>query len=152
MAKPAGSGAARFQCWKLGDLSETQVLASAVSAARQAKVIVLSLQAAVQLPLAFFVWLEGWLPHRTRARGTFVALIGVTERASVDSDRTQRCLRSVARLGGLDFYLEERLVPREPNGRSAQPMQSPAGASITPPRNIPAAERFPRLRRWGLDE
>jgi hypothetical protein len=99
----------------MGDLSDPEVLASAVSAARQAHIIVVSMNAGAQLTLAFFVWLEGWLPHRTKAGGSFVALLGVPQRPGVHSDHLQQCLRSIARLGGLDFNLEERVVPGEPN-------------------------------------
>ena len=121
-ATPTGSGATLSKCWKMGDLSDPKVLACAVSAARQANVIVVSMQAGAQLSLAFFMWLEGWLPHRTRAGGSFVALLGVAQSPGVHSD-LQQCLRSIARLGGLDFYLEEHVVPSEPNpvGSRASP-------------------------------
>jgi hypothetical protein len=114
-AGPTGEGAECRQCWKVGDLSKPEVLASAVAAARKADVVVVSMQAAEQLPLAFFVWLEGCLAHRMRTGGRLVAVMGVSEKSGVHADHTPRCLGTLARQSGLDFHLEERQVPEEGN-------------------------------------
>ena len=80
-----------------------------------------------------------------------MALLDVAERPEVHSDHLQQCLRSVARMGGLDFYLEERVVPGGPNRLFPQSMQCPAGASKLPPHIKPAAQRLPCLRRRGFN-
>jgi hypothetical protein len=114
VTKIVGQDCVRITWWNISDLSEPGVLAGAVSTAMRADVIVVAIHAAKELPLPFYVWVEAWLPHRLQAMGSLLALIDMPDQADSQSDRARDYLRSIARLGRLDFLVEERKLPPEP--------------------------------------
>src|SRR6266571_3642093 len=69
VSKFAGAGKVRATWWKIGELNQPGVLAGAVSMAMRAKLIVVATRGAEGLPLPFYVWVNGWLPHRFSAAG-----------------------------------------------------------------------------------
>ncbi|HWX22712.1 MAG TPA: hypothetical protein VN578_22645 [Candidatus Binatia bacterium] len=120
--------AVRTTWWKMRDLSQPAVLAGAVSTAMRADIIFTAIHAAEGFPLAFYVWVDSWLPHRPQGTGALVALIGLPERMLPQMDRGRDYLRAVARKGRLDFLIEERrLLP-------VAPVPSPNSSKSKPPR------------------
>jgi len=112
VTKLAGPESLRATWWNMNDLSEPAVLAGAVSMAMRADAIVVALDAAQELPYPFYVWAESWLPHHLREAGALMALIGSSLPAPAQMARLQHYLRAMARVGRLEFMMEERkLVP-----------------------------------------
>ena len=108
VANLVGAEAVRTTWWKLGELTEPAVLAGAVSTALRADVLVVAIHAAEALPLAFYVWVQSWLPHRSSRLAALVGLIALPRRPNLGWDHAQDYLRAVARESQLDFLLEER--------------------------------------------
>jgi hypothetical protein len=110
VAKLAGTESARATWWKIDDLSEPGVLAGAVSTAMRADVIVIAVRMGEGLPLPFYVWVNGWLPHRSLQTGALVALLENSGQRSQKSGRVREYLAMVAQQGRLDFLPEERVL------------------------------------------
>ena len=124
VVKPGAREGVRATWWKVSDLAEPGVLAGAVSTAMRAEVVVVAIDAANGLPLPFHVWVDHWLPHRRKPTGCLFALVGRSAPANGHSARVREYLREVARMGQLEFVLEERRL---------------AGQSTTSPRVRPSA-------------
>lgn len=92
----------------MGDLSAPGVLAGAVSTALRADVVVVATHAAEGLPMAFYVWVDAWLPHRPQNAGALVALLGKRRNSAPSSGRVRDYLNAVAREGRLDFVIQEQ--------------------------------------------
>lgn len=108
VARVAGLGSLRATWWRIGDLTAPGVLAGAVSTAMHADVIVVATRATEGLPMAFYVWVDAWLPHRPKVAGALVALLGKPGEAASQSGRLREYIGAVARQGRLDFVIEER--------------------------------------------
>jgi hypothetical protein len=106
-----GAAALHVCWWKLEDLSQSAVLAEAVSTALRADVLMVAIRASEGFPLPFYVWVNSWLPHRPASKAALVALISFPDSPSLALDRGREYLRAVARQGRLDFVLEERRLP-----------------------------------------
>jgi len=108
-----GQDGFRATWWKMSDLTEPGVLAGAVSMAIRADVLVVALHASQDLPLAFYVWAEAWMPHRLAAAGSLLALIDLPDQPSSQSDRAREYLHAIAQQARLDFLVEERKLPSD---------------------------------------
>jgi hypothetical protein len=111
VAKLAGKKLIQATWWKIDDLVEPGVLAGAVSTAMRADIIVVAIDAAEGLPFPFNVWVDTWLPNRMQPAGCLIALVGGAEQANGHLNRARDYLRTVARVGGFEFLLEERRLP-----------------------------------------
>jgi hypothetical protein len=148
-----GSEGVQFKAWKISELSASEAFADAVLATACADMIIVSIQAAEQLPLELYAWMDAWLPHRLQLTGALVALVGQTEQSGSQADRTRQYLQAVARKGGLDFLIEER------NLAAASPAVSlDFVVPGTPPTNeVPYADFYQApstsgLSHWGINE
>ena len=108
VAKVVGHDGVQTSWWQISDLCEPGVLAGAVSTTLRADVIVVSIRAADGLPLPFYVWVNGWLPHRTPSTAALIALLPTPEKPDSRSGRVGQYLRAVATQGRMDFLCEER--------------------------------------------
>jgi len=116
ISKVAGEQEVRPTWWNLNNLGDPGVLAAAVSTAMRADIIVLAAQAGDGMPLAFYAWINAWLPNRFRSGGILAALLGKTERSGARPARVGDYLREVARQGRMRFLLETRKLDVEANG------------------------------------
>jgi hypothetical protein len=136
VTKVAGPESLRATWWNMTDLSHPGVLAGAVWTAMRADAIVVALDAAQELPYPFYVWVESWLPHRVAATGALMALVGTSVPAPAQAARTREFLRTVARVGRMEFMLDERkLVPVPldfPAEEVCEPMGQRNGKSYSP--------------------
>ena len=148
-----GPQAARSTAWKISDLSEPEVLKQAVLHTANADVIVVSLQAAEELPRDLHVWIDAWLPHRLQVTGVLVALLGLPDPPDPQSDWAREYLRAVARKAGLDFLVEERTHTAAT--LSASP-ELPMTDVSAPPKvlYLPFEQdgSTPEVRHWGINE
>jgi hypothetical protein len=106
----AGEESVECAWYSTKSLRDTGFLGDAVSAALVADVIVVSVYAADELPLALYVWVEAWLPRRLSRAGALAALIGV-EPPESQSIRTIKYLQAVARRARLEFVEQEHQRP-----------------------------------------
>lgn len=110
VAKLAARQGVQPTWWRLDNLGEPGVLAAAVSTAMRADVIVLAARAGEGMPLAFYTWINAWLPNRLRGGGILAGLLGKPERSSRRPGRVGEYLREVARQGRMSFVIETRKV------------------------------------------
>jgi hypothetical protein len=109
--------------WNLQLLSEPAVLAGAVSTAMHSDIIIIAIRTNAELPLAFYYWVDAWLPHRYQEPGALLALLGQSEEPQSKPERIREYLRTLSHRGGLDFMFDERSLPvaptlsREPDNR-----------------------------------
>ena len=137
--------------WEIRRLAVPAILSEAVQAAAEADVVVVSLQAADELPLELCAWMEAWLPRRQLDEGALVALIDIHEGSGAHASRTRDYLRAVARAGHLDFLPHEQRLPLAANDSLAE--HAPKQANFT-------AEALHDIlddgdggyRHWGLNE
>jgi hypothetical protein len=108
VTKLAGPESVRATWWKVSNLRLPGVLAGAVSTAMRADVIVVSIRAVEGLPLPFYVWVKGWLPHRLTPTGALVLLLPAPQEPGSRSSRVAEFLRETARQGRLDFLVREQ--------------------------------------------
>jgi hypothetical protein len=111
VAQLTGAESLRKSWWRMGDLTESGVLAGAVSVALRSDVLVVAMDAAQGLPFPFYAWVESWLPHRFQSAGALLVLMGNAEAAGTRASNIREYLRAVAHLGRMDFILEERKLP-----------------------------------------
>ena len=119
MLKWAGEQRVRATWWKIDELSMPGVLAGAVSTALRADALVLATDASEGMPLPFYVWVKAWLPHRLRAGGTLVALLGKPAQPGPWSGRLTKFLRSVAKQARMEFLKDEHPLPAAPATRES---------------------------------
>jgi hypothetical protein len=110
----AGADCVRTTWWKLSELGQPAVLAGAVSKAMQADVILVAARATEGFPLPFSVWVNSWLPHRSRRKGTLVALIAKPNRRRCPGNRAAAYLRAAAQRAGMGFQITERNLVSQP--------------------------------------
>jgi hypothetical protein len=103
----AGEERVQNMWYNANSLSDTGILLHAVHATLVADVIVVSIYAVDELPLALYVWFDAWRQHRLSRAGALVALVGVAESLDSQSVRTLKYLQTVARKAKLEF------IPRE---------------------------------------
>lgn len=116
VSKLAAKQGVRPTWWSLQNLGEPGVLAAAVSTAMRADVIVVAARAGEGMPLAFYAWINSWLPNRFHSGGVLAALLGKAERSSARPARVGEYLREVARQGRMSFLLESRKLRVDLNG------------------------------------
>jgi hypothetical protein len=116
VVKLAGKQGVRPTWWNLDNFGDPGVLAAAVSTAMRSDVIVVAARAGEGMPLAFYTWINAWLPNRFQGGGVLAALLGKTERSSARPGRVAEYLREVARQGRMNFLLETRKLQSEVNG------------------------------------
>ena len=121
-----GNGGISRKAWSVGRLGEPVAFDTAVEAAAEADVLVISVRAAGDLPLILRVWIDAWMPRRAGRDGALVALIGLPSRPDAQSRRAHQYFEAVARQGGLDFLPRERKLPEEPLALSVLPLVTPA--------------------------
>lgn len=110
----AGKRKIRSTWWKIEDFRHPGVLAGAVSTTMRAELIVVALRASEGLPLPFYFWVNAWLPHHLTGSGVLVALVGPAEPGRPEAGRLREYLRSVARQGRFEFFLQERRFETRP--------------------------------------
>jgi hypothetical protein len=115
VAKLTGKQGAKPTWWNLENLGAPGVLAAAVSTAMRADVIVVTARAGEGMPLAFYTWINAWLPNRFQSGGVLAAILGKTERSSARPGRVGEYLREVARQGRMNFLIETRKLRNEGN-------------------------------------
>jgi hypothetical protein len=142
IAKLAGKQGVRPTWWNLANLEEPGVLAAAVSTAMRADVIVLAARAGDGMPLAFYTWINAWLPNRFHGGGVLTAFLGKTERSGARPARVGEYLREVARQGRMNYLLETRKLPAEPNGSNGHAHSNPANVSAACGNRTLASLRF----------
>ena len=141
VAKLAGKQDVRPTWWNLDNLGDPSVLAAAVSTTMRADVIVLAARAGQGMPLAFYAWINAWLPNRFYNGGVLAALLGKTARSSARPERVGEYLREVARQGRMNFLLETRRLQPEANGANGRAQAIPANGSACANRTL-ASIRF----------
>lgn len=140
VAKLAGKQGVRPTWWNLNDLGDPGVLAGAVSTAMRADAIVVAARAGEGMPLAFYTWINAWLPNRFHS-GVLAALLGKTEHSSARRARVGEYLREVARQGRMHFLLETRELRIEANGSNGHAHASSVNGSASANRTL-ASIRF----------
>jgi hypothetical protein len=116
VAKLAGEQGIRPTWWNLDNLGAPGVLAAAVSTAMRADVIIVAARAGEGMPLAFYTWINAWLPNRFQSGGVLAALLGKAECSDARPGRVGEYLREVARQGRMSFLFETRKLQMEANG------------------------------------
>jgi hypothetical protein len=120
VAQSVGGDNIQVSSWRIGDLVQPGSIADAVWSAAQADVIMIAVRSPGELPVELCVWIDAWLPRRTRSAGALVALIGLPPAASTArASHIQEYLCAVARRGRLDFMPREREVPAMSTGHAA---------------------------------
>ena len=120
--------------WRISDLARLEVLALAARSAAQADVIVVSVLAQETLPLELPLWIAAWLRQRPRGAGALLLLVGASTEASAWASRTLAFFQVIARQGGLEYAVQQRLLPsasgetchRNQHGREATTPQGKA--------------------------
>jgi hypothetical protein len=141
VTKVAADQGVRPTWWNLNNLCDPGVLAAAVSTAMRAEVIILAARAGEGMPLAFYAWINAWLPNRFYRGGVLAALLCTTERSGARPIRVGEYLREVARQGRMSFLLETRRLKVEANGSNGYAHLNPGNGSSYANRNL-AAIRF----------
>jgi len=141
VTKLAGEQGVRPTWWNLENLGNPGVLAAAVSTAMRADVIVLAARAAEGMPLAFYAWINAWLPNRFHRGGVLAALLGETKRSGARQQRVGEYLREVARQGRMSFLVETRKLDLETNGSNGHAHLACGNGSSYAIRNL-ASIRF----------
>ena len=141
VSKLAGEPSVRPTWWNLDNLADPGVLAAAVSTAMRADVIVLAARAGEGMPLAFYAWINAWLPNRFHSGGVLAALLGETKRSGARRVRVGEYLREVARQGRMSFLLETRKLEVEANGSNGHAHLNAGNGSSCANRNL-ASIRF----------
>ena len=125
VAQKFGADSVQHSWHDVGSLNDPAKLIEAVRTTLAADVIVVSVHAAEELPMALYVWITVWLPRRRARNGTLAALIGMAGASGSHAVRTQKYLQAVARRGQLEFTPHERnfspadvsaLAPSGPGG------------------------------------
>ncbi len=93
--------------WKVSDLTYPHVFPEAVQHAVEADVILICVQAAQDLPLDLYSWIDAWLPRRAGREGALVALVGTSTLPGSFSADARQYLQAVASRAGLDFFFQE---------------------------------------------
>jgi hypothetical protein len=136
VAKLAGEQGVRPTWWNLNNLGEPGVLAAVVSTAMRADVIVLAARAEEGMPLAFYTWINAWLPNRYFSGGVLLALLGKTQHSGARRTRVAEYLREVARQGRMNFVLETRTFEFGANGSNGHAHLSAGNGSSYRQRNL----------------
>jgi len=141
VTKVAAEHGVRPTWWNLDNLGNPGVLAAAVSTAMRADVIVLAARAGDGMPLAFYAWINAWLPNRFHSGGVLAALLGETKHSGARRARVGDYLREVARQGRMSFLLEIRKLEVEANGANGHAHLNFGNGSSYATRNL-ASIRF----------
>ncbi len=141
VTKLAGEQGVRPTWWNLNNLGDPGVLAAAVSTAMRADVIVLAARAAEGMPLAFYAWVNAWLPNRFYGGGVLAALLGKNQHSSARRARVGDYLREVARQGRMSFLLETRKLAPEAIGANVHALLNGESGSCCASRDL-ASMRF----------
>jgi hypothetical protein len=152
VARLVGDQSIRPSWWNVHELNQPATLADAVSKTMRSDVIVVAIRAGEDLPFAFYLWADMWLPHARRESGALVALIGLPDRSHAHTDRAREYLLDLSRRGGLDFLVQERKLPAAPASIAPERLagSDPAGALAASGR--PQGSNRPDLREWGINE
>jgi hypothetical protein len=141
VTKLAGEQGVRPTWWNLNNLGDPGVLAAAVSTAMRADVIVLAARAGEGMPLAFYAWVNAWLPNRFYGGGVLAALLGKNQHSSARRARVGDYLREVARQGRMNFVLETRKLAPEAIGANVHALLNGESGSCCASRDL-ASMRF----------
>jgi hypothetical protein len=136
VTKVAAEHGVRPTWWNLDNLGNPGVLAAAVSTAMRADVIVLAARAGEGMPLAFYAWINAWLPNRFHSGGVLAAFLGKTQRSNARPVRVGEYLREVARQGRMSFLLETRKLVVGANGANGHAHLNAGNGSSYATRNL----------------
>jgi hypothetical protein len=104
-----GSHSVAVTWWNIPALDEPTVLAGAVAAAMHTDLLVIAVQADVDLRLSFYRWADAWISHRSQKSGALLALLALPEQVPTKLYQRRAFLQSLARRGGLEFMGDERV-------------------------------------------
>ena len=124
----SGAEGVRESWWKISDLNAPGILAGAVSSALRADLIVVATRCE-GLPLAFYVWVNLWWPHRAEMPGGLVALVGAPQPPVIRSGRVGEYLREVTQQARMEFLTAEKLLPSGARHALAGPHHASNGAN-----------------------
>jgi len=97
--------------WHLNDLAHAGIRERTAKVASRARMIVLSLRAAAEIPDALRRWMHLWLPSKALRKSALVALVASTRQAATIRDPLQDQLCRVAEGAGMDYFLQEFDAP-----------------------------------------
>jgi len=117
VAQLAGKDAVHCSSWEINRLSDPEMLMDAILMTLVADVIMVSIYDAKELPIELCAWFNAWMPYRSLPTGALIALINVPGQPGAQTNHARDYLRSVARVGRLDFLLrEQRRLPEASRG------------------------------------
>src|SRR5262245_57031790 len=105
-----------FHCswWKFNHLTNAVLHEQAASAAREANMIVIAVQARPSPPSIQTEWLRSWLSHRQTSKAALVALVASPESGQAgDIGKTTEFLRDLAESAGMDFFNHSFELPKK---------------------------------------
>ncbi len=117
-----GKDYVRVTWWQMQRLNEPRLLLDAVREAALADIILVSVQAAEEVPSLLGGWFDRLLERRARAAGSLVALLGIPERPQTQPFPLVHYLRAVAEKGNLEFVVEEFPVLSDAVSRASKPI------------------------------
>lgn len=145
-----------FHCswWKFNHLTNTVLHEQAASAAREANMVVIAVQARPSPPAIQAEWLRSWVSERgTTSKAALVALVACPESGqTTDVRKTTGFLRDLAESAGMDFFNHSFELPKKPASKEA----TAAGGTMASPNASTPADRTTHFRmpipRWGINE
>jgi hypothetical protein len=141
-----------FHCswWKFNHLTDTVLHEQATSAAREANMIVIAVQARPNPPPIQAELLRSWVSRRQSSKAALVALVANPESGRPsDIGRTTEFLRDLAESAGMDFFNHSFELPKQsPSTERTAAVETTASS---PPADSTTSFRMP-TPRWGINE
>jgi hypothetical protein len=99
--------------WEFNHTTGPGLPPGSIQAASLADLIIISVQAAENLPHDLLLWNDSWRQRRTKQQGALLALIGERDGTADEGDRTQQYLTTVAANARIEFFPLRRNLPVE---------------------------------------
>lgn len=141
-----------FQCswWKFDHLANPTLEQEAADSAVDANMVILSIRAHRELPLAHKTWIEDWTARRQHRKAALVVTVAGTSDPERDAAPVLAYLRNAARIGGMDFFLHGFELPVI-SARLSGALLPDRVASIAPLNHAMLNHKSP-VPRWGINE
>jgi hypothetical protein len=122
-----------FKCtwWKFDHLRDTTLREQAADAAAEANMIILSIHADKELPVAVKAWTETWLARKDHGKRALVTLIDGAQQQGQGFCPVQLYLQKVAHIGGMNFFSQPFDLPIETPRYTAETIKERA-VKVTP--------------------